>query len=269
MAEKNFGLRTDEETIAQFKEIAGQFDTSGACFKALLDSYELQMAKKNLSGYRTSIEDFESLAGALVRNYISALDINLNAEERVRKDFQTELSEKDEKIAELKSEYDSAVETADKALKEQHSFKNENKALKKEIADKDKQISDLSSQIAEKDKLNKNLLDNCDRLKEEINGIKSELTEVEQIKVELKTLKEENTSLKAKNQEIQVQYEGKLLEAERNRLETERKLENSHKTDIETYQQKIAELLTIVPANANFPSKHTNTKFKKTTYNNQ
>lgn len=251
---KNFGVRSDEETVAQFKRIAENFDSSGACFKALLNTYEMQLAKKNLSGYQISIDDFETHAQALIKSYIHSLDINVNTEERVRKDLQDELNSKDEKIAKLKEEYDNAVKTSNNALKELNLFKEENKALRKEIVDKKKQINDKNEQLVEEKQLNKTLRNNCDMLETQINSINSAIIEVNQLKTELKALKEEKQS-------IEKSFESKLLEAERKHLEAERVLEGKHKSELEEYQQRIKELLTVTKAasthssNPNNPNK--------------
>jgi chromosome segregation ATPase len=101
MAEKICSIRTDEETLANFKELCKQFDNQSECLQALINLHELSNSKKVLSGQQSSIDDFQSRVDGIVRAYINALDINANAEERIRQEFSEQLDSKDKIIITL------------------------------------------------------------------------------------------------------------------------------------------------------------------------
>lgn len=113
MAEKICSIRTDEETLANFKEICKQFDNQSECLQALINSHELSNSKKVLSGQQSSIDDFQSRIDGIVRAYINALDINANAEERIRQKFSEQLDSKDKIIITLQER----AECAENSLK--------------------------------------------------------------------------------------------------------------------------------------------------------
>lgn len=108
MAEKICSIRTDEETLANFKELCKQFDNQSECLQALINLHELSNSKKVLSGQQSSIDDFQSRVDGIIRAYINALDMNANAEERIRQEFAEQLNSKDKIIITLQERSEQA-----------------------------------------------------------------------------------------------------------------------------------------------------------------
>ncbi len=106
-------FRADEETKAEFAQICEQFDNKGAALQALIGAYELETAKGTFAGNADLIEDFRAHLDCISRAYIAQLDLNANAEQRIR----TELSEE---LASLTKALHTAQEQAETAEQEKH-----------------------------------------------------------------------------------------------------------------------------------------------------
>jgi chromosome segregation ATPase len=195
MAEKICSIRTDEETLANFKELCKQFDNQSECLQALINLHELSNSKKVLSGQQSSIDDFQSRVDGIVRAYINALDMNANAEERIRQEFAEQLNSKDKIIITLQERSEQA-ENSLKTISEDcqnkldeistlnTSLENENAELHKNIdivnqalikaehtiTDKQMIIDSLTAKLPEQEELEKfiNLLNSkIDELSEQ------------------------------------------------------------------------------------------------------
>ena len=85
-------FRADEETKAKFAQIFDQFANKGAALQALIGAYELETAKGTLAGSADLIEDFRAHLDCISRAYIAQLDLNANAEQRIRTELSEELA---------------------------------------------------------------------------------------------------------------------------------------------------------------------------------
>ena len=92
MEKKVRSIRADDEVYAKFKEVCEQAGGQNEALSALISSYELETAKSILSGQATSIDDFKSRIDGVIRAYISALDLSVSAEERVRADYRQRMN---------------------------------------------------------------------------------------------------------------------------------------------------------------------------------
>lgn len=129
MAEtKVTSIRASEETTMRFKELSEQFPNSAECLKAMINAYEMSQAKGVLSGQETYINDFQSHLDSIMRAYISVLDLNANAENRIRDDFKASLESKDKIILDLQGKLAKAEENAT-------SINDQNKKLESQIAE--------------------------------------------------------------------------------------------------------------------------------------
>ena len=104
---KNRSIRIDEETFSKFKEIASEnFANQNECLNELVKVYELDQGKKLLPDRKAEIENFEVLLVQMQNAFIHSLEMNHNAELRVRGEFEAQLEEKDLK---LQSEVDKST----------------------------------------------------------------------------------------------------------------------------------------------------------------
>ena len=84
-ADKVFSVRADEATIAKLEKLA---DESGMkkteLLPALLAAYATEQAKGALPGRTSEIENVESLLAQIKTAYLASLELNVNAENRIR-----------------------------------------------------------------------------------------------------------------------------------------------------------------------------------------
>ena len=103
MEKKVRSIRADDEVYAKFKEVCEQAGGQNEALSALISSYELETAKGMLSGQATSIDDFKSRIDGVIRAYISALDLSVSAEERVRTDYRQRMNTQVKTIEDLQT----------------------------------------------------------------------------------------------------------------------------------------------------------------------
>lgn len=103
MEKKVRSIRADDEVYAKFKEVCERAGGQNEALSALISSYELETAKSILSGQATSIDDFKSRIDGVIRAYISALDLSVSAEERVRADYRQRMNTQVKTIEDLQT----------------------------------------------------------------------------------------------------------------------------------------------------------------------
>ena len=92
-------FRISEETTDKFKSVCADFDNQNAALAALISAYEIQNAKAVLSTRQTELEDYDVHLQALQRAFLQSLELNSNAEDRIRNEFACQLDTKDKTIA--------------------------------------------------------------------------------------------------------------------------------------------------------------------------
>lgn len=127
-------IRADEETTQRFKELAEQYPNSAECLKALINAHEMATAKGVLAGQETNISDFQSHLDSIMRGYIIALDMTANAENRIRQEFELQLTDNAQRIAELKERANQAKQDKQTAEEQATAVKAEMSALTEQTA---------------------------------------------------------------------------------------------------------------------------------------
>ena len=117
---KQTNFRVDQETADKFRQFcmdAGMNQAQG--FDHVMEVLEMDRAKEAVPGRATEIEEFERNIKAVMAAYMNSLEINSNAEERVREQFSAALDSKDKtiqdlqgQVARLKGEKDTAEKVA-------------------------------------------------------------------------------------------------------------------------------------------------------------
>ena len=96
---KNKSFRISEDTTDRFRSICADFDNQNTALSALISAYEIQNAKAVLSTRQTELEDYDVHLQALQRAFLQSLELNSNAEDRIRNEFARQLDTKDKTIA--------------------------------------------------------------------------------------------------------------------------------------------------------------------------
>ena len=144
-------FRISEDTTDKFRSICADFDNQNTALSALISAYEIQNAKAVLSTRQTELEDYDVHLQALQRAFLQSLELNSNAEERIRNEFARQLDTKDKTIADYQTRIDE-LEAALKATKEKcdNDTKNASDKLSealKDVTEANKSIDKLSSEL--------------------------------------------------------------------------------------------------------------------------
>ena len=176
-------FRISEETTDKFKSVCADFDNQNAALAALINAYEIQNAKSVLSTRQTELEDYDVHLQALQRAFLQSLELNTNAEERIRNEFARQLDTKDKTIADYQARIDEL--TADlKMVKEKCNTDIQVSADK---------LSEAFRDITEVNEKNVRLTDELNVAKATIqdklsiiDGLTVRIPETEQLQTELK-----------------------------------------------------------------------------------
>ena len=207
---KTRSIRATEDVLNKFKAVSEHFDNQSDCLEQLITAYEVSNAKAVLSDMKTSIADYESHITAIQKAFLNVLELNQNAENRIRTEYSLQLDSMHKTISSLQEESEQLQVTADgfksayeASISETNSLKHEISKLNDEISkhndilsDKNLIISELQRRLSEAEELkakNVRLVNDVSALQndlkladETINSTKAELSESERAISELK-----------------------------------------------------------------------------------
>ena len=214
---KRVTFRLNEEEIEKFKGFTEEYNLSQAeAFTKLIEALELSKAKVIVSDRAKEIETIESHLSAIQNIYLTALEINQNAESTIEENFSKELNSKDQTIIDLQ-EKNKAFKLS---LEESKEIKKANDVLLKEIQDLKIQLQERIEEVKKVNDSNSTL-----------NEIVAEYKSYKIINIDLE---KDNTELKTKvsNGETSVKDLNNKLGAVQNELDNIK----------EFYQQQLQEL---------------------------
>ena len=107
-------FRISEEVSAKLKELCENFDNQNSALSALLNAYEVQNAKATLKDRQTDIADYDTHIQAIQSAFLRSLELNENAEKRIKTEFINLLNSKDQTIVQLQTEKAQADEQVEK-----------------------------------------------------------------------------------------------------------------------------------------------------------
>lgn len=160
---KQANFRVDEERAAAFRaycEANGINQATG--FERMLEALELQQAKESIPSRETEISEFERCLRHLQGAYLNSLELNEQAEARIREEFARQLDAKDRTIANnqdqidtLKGEKSRLGDMAARAITLQTDLdaaieqaRQDRNAAADRLAEKDRLITTLDARIA-------------------------------------------------------------------------------------------------------------------------
>ena len=178
----------DEMKVRSFRisdGVAEKFKAfyQNAALDSLITAYEVQNAKAVLTDRKTDIADYDTHIQAIQSAFLRSLELNENAEQRVRAEFKKLLSSKDETIVQLQAEKARMQEQT-----EQYKLSYNNT-----VQSTDKQIKVMQEKIAENNQALQNEKDKANteqKAREQAETISSMLSnQVEELKGQLAQLK--------------------------------------------------------------------------------
>ena len=179
---KTRSFRVSEEVSTKLKELCENFDNQNSALSALLNAYEVQNARAVLTDRQTDIADYDTHIQAIQSAFLRSLEINENAEKRIRTEFINLLNSKDQTIVQLQTEKAQADEQVEK-------YKS---AYGNLITSTEEKIKTMQTQVSESEKTlqsEKERANTEQKAREQAETISAMLSEqVEQLKAEVAKL---------------------------------------------------------------------------------
>ena len=193
-------IRANEEVFERLKEIAaeGKMNNQGEALTALVRMWEMDQAKASIPDRGTEIDNFRATIHKLEDFFLNALEVNINAEDRIRQGFAGQLEANATTINMLQESNKAAMEEIQllkdrmQGMIDQHNEDVANFTAVKTA--KEEQYIEYTNKIADKDRLNEALADKAAADKQRIKELEDELAAGEDYK---KTIAELQNKLKA------------------------------------------------------------------------
>lgn len=180
-------FRITEETANKLKEIASSTGKNQQeTLAMLIQVYELQEGKENLSGKRDDIEKFQGLLTSVTRMYMSALEDESNAMTVARSQFEAQLNSKDQVILELQKKNKELQKSCDLFCSEKDNYEVQIKNLQRKKDELERE------QIQQKEAYDNVLQGKDELLKEKNESILTLQKDLKEIKSRYETLLAEN-----------------------------------------------------------------------------
>ena len=154
MNEKRVTFRLNEEEVNKFKAFTEEYGLNQADgFAKLIEALEMSKAKGLVLDRVKEIEAIESHLKAIQSIYLTALEINQNAEVTIKENYSKELNSKDGIIMELQDKVKSFKESLEQS-KEVHKLNNE---ISKSIEDITKKLNEKVEEVKKVNESNSTL----------------------------------------------------------------------------------------------------------------
>ena len=227
-------IRADEATLDKFKALSAEFESQGDCLSQLITAYEINNAKYILTDVRADIADYESHINSIQQAFLHVLELNSNAEKRIRQEFNDLLCSKDSQIISLQERADKTeheLENANniyqqnidilktseleanravKTLTESLSIKiRECEQAERVVQDKQLIIDNLTSRLPEQDVIEKQLEEMKQRLNENEKIINQQKNEINELKQQQQS---QEQSHKLELQKAEIEKQNAILE---------------------------------------------------------
>lgn len=262
---KTRSIRASEEVLNKFKELSENFENQSDCLEQLITAYEINTAKHTLTGLTTDISDYQSHIDSIQRAFLHVLELNSNAEERIKANFRASIESKDKYIIELQHNADELkknleeVKTAyenkfDTLAAENNSLNVEKSDILNRLDIAEKAASEKDSIITDKQLI----IDSLNAKIEEYKGLKeinaqlsdsiAELEKTLKIKADSETknaarVAELEKQIKAAEESYKKELSIMLKECEADKRAAVLDVREQQQAKIENQAEKIAELM--------------------------
>ena len=242
-------FRVTEEVMVRFKALQEEMQlTQDSALKMLVDAYEFEQAKNAIPDRETEISNFQAKANELVDAFLHSLQLNQDAESRIRSEVAMQMQAKDNTIADYQAalqkekektaDYYNVKEELQKAMFETTkltvTLEKKDKALLEteenfhaQLSDKESIISMLTEKLqaaSQKAEAYDSFISEKNALSEQVSALQEELKE--QRRSSERQLETSISAAKAEKEQIIADLREKLQNAQ---LEAERLLRSGEK----------------------------------------
>lgn len=239
----NFRISTESaDAFRAFCEEQGVNQAQG--FDHLLEVLALDKAKSSIRSRETEIANFEQHAKALISAYLHSLELNENAEARIKEQFTTQIETQTRTIAEYQAEITELKHQLEEAISLAEGFQTDYTALQITISDVEEKRNRAEAELETiKEEREKQLADKNSI----ITMLSAKLTDAEDKANEHDTLKAQIIALQADLtnalQTIKDNVKDAEIAQERAVRKAEKSLETEHRKELERLRSQNTELL--------------------------
>lgn len=185
-------FRISDEISEKFKLLCGDFENQNTALSALINAYEMNSAKNILVERQTEIKDYDVHIQAIQKAFLSSLELNQNAENRIRAEFENRITAKDDIIEKLNSQINEAnLKVKDAENRADEATKNAQTVIEQSKHD----IDALNERVKQAEKSEQQAQDTLSTLKEANYLLRQNNEELQTLKKEIKDLQEKNKQL--------------------------------------------------------------------------
>lgn len=259
---KTRSIRADEATLDKFKALSESFENQGECLASLITAYEISTAKHTLTEMKADIADYESHIQSIQEAFLHVLELNNNAEQRIKQEYALLLQSKDKTIAELQSRTEEIKTAAAEAQEEAkaeimkiQAAADQRAADQREAEEEAAKLRTVNSTLEQQSRLYEKLAEDKAATIERLQG---NIAELQPVKTKYIALQEEHEkqaaelqSLKAELERLRSEsdYKAKLAEAEKKEAIAETKAAYMEKIDqLRAEKEELLEKLNTTPA---------------------
>lgn len=228
---KTRSFRVSEEVSSKLKAVCADFDNQNSALDALIKAYEVQVAKAVIVDRKTELADLDTHLQAIQTAFLRSLELNENAEKRIRAEFNSLLTSKDETIMQLQAEkaqlqeqagqaetaYNALKQATDERIEEMQGKVSESEKIAQNATERAteaikarEQAEKISAMTAEQAETIKRQLQELKDKAEQSDNYKAEL---EKVKAEINQLKQQmEFAVKSAVAEITEKYQTKIEE---------------------------------------------------------
>ena len=237
-------FRVTDEVMGRFKDLQDEMHlTQDGALKMLVDAYEFEQAKNAIPDRETEISNFQAKANELVDAFLHSLQLNQDAESRIRSEVAMQMEAKDRAIADYQialqkekektADYFNVKEELQKAMfettklavsleKKDKAFLEAEESFHAQLSDKESIISMLTEKLqaaSQKAEAYDSFISEKKALSEQVSVLQEELKE--QKRVCERQMEASISAAKAEKEQIIADLREKLQSAQ---LEAERQL---------------------------------------------
>lgn len=260
MADMQLNMRVTEEVAERFRAFCKEQGVSQPQgMDSLLSMMELVKAKEAIPSRQTDIESFEMHTKALMDAFLHSLEINAEAEERVKAQFISSLESKDKTIVDLQGK----VEALQTMLAEAQSAQqnSENRAVE---AEKETAAAIEAAESAQRTATDKAAI--IEMLTSKLQEAESKLGGYDALQADEQAAKAEIGQLKEQLKEAQYAVKSAEMEAQLQIAKEREQLERAHSAEIKALYEKMSAYQEQIAAlTAPKPEKEPEKKEKTTT----
>ena len=247
---KQATFRLNKETTEQFKEYCEENQlTAAQGFDYLMEVLALNNARASLTTRETEISNFEQHAKALISAYLHSLELNENAEARIREQFIAQIESQSQTIIGYQAQISTLEQQLEEALDFAESYKTELQTTSDTLINIEK-AKDQAEQdyISLKEDKEKQLADKNSI----ITMLSAKLAEAETKATQYNELKERSARLQADlrqaEQTIKDNEKDAEIAQERAVRAAEKALEAEHRKEADRLRSQNTELLQTIAA---------------------